>query len=138
MYLARSLSWKGKTCDMVGAIPGDAVMHARPQGRGYVRLQTTENLPWPLDQTTREIAAHEFHYSALENLQPPAEYAFKVLRGTGIDGHNDGYIYKNLLACYTHQRTTRSNRWTEHFTSFVAACARERAKNTVKNTQFKG
>jgi cobyrinic acid a,c-diamide synthase len=46
MYLSRSISWQGRTAAMVGAIPGDAVMHARPVGRGYVQLQETGALPW--------------------------------------------------------------------------------------------
>ena len=47
MYLARSLRWKGQQCEMVGVIPGDIIMHERPQGRGYVRLEETGNAPWP-------------------------------------------------------------------------------------------
>ncbi|HHJ17575.1 MAG TPA: cobyrinate a,c-diamide synthase [Gammaproteobacteria bacterium] len=126
MYLTRRLTWKDRSSDMVGIIPGDAVMHERPQGRGYVRLATSEDFPWPGAGTGTEIAAHEFHYSALENLQDPEHWAFRVLRGAGIDGRHDGYVYRNLVACYTHQRTTRSNRWTQHFLDFVATCkARE-------------
>jgi len=129
MYLARSLRWNDKSCEMVGAIPGDAVMHKRPQGRGYVRLRETAALPWPAtEDAAHEIAAHEFHYSAIENLQPPEHYAFEVLRGAGIDGHSDGYVKQNLLACYTHQRTTRANRWTERFLSFVADCKSRRSQ----------
>ncbi len=123
MYLARSLRWNNSSCEMVGSIPGDVVMYPRPQGRGYVRLRETGALPWHASgQDNTEISAHEFHYSALENLQPPQAYAFDVLRGAGIDGQHDGYVYKNLLACYTHQRTTRRNRWTERFLRFVASC----------------
>ncbi|MCO6413389.1 MAG: hypothetical protein J5I92_11680, partial [Thiogranum sp.] len=88
-------------------------------------------LPWPGEQPQAQIAAHEFHYSSLENLQPPAAWAYEVLRGAGIDGHHDGYIYRNLLACYTHQRTTRSNRWTERFLRFVADC-----KSRQNNSEF--
>jgi len=123
MYLARSLRWNDARCEMAGAIPGDVIMHRRPQGRGYVRLKATAGLPWSGSANNdAEIAAHEFHYSALENLDPPRTYAFDVLRGAGIDGRHDGYVYKNLLACYTHQRTTRHNRWTERFLGFVASC----------------
>jgi len=125
MYLARSLSWHDKTCDMVGVIAGDVVMHERPQGRGYVRLMETAALPWPAADRKGEIAAHEFHYSALVNLHSTEPFAFDVLRGTGIDGRFDGYIYKNLLACYTHQRNTRNNRWVERFLRFVANCRRQ-------------
>jgi cobyrinic acid a,c-diamide synthase len=127
MYLARSLRWNDAYCEMAGVIPGDVVMHQRPQGRGYVRLQATAAQPWHgKDDDGAEIAAHEFHYSALENLASPRAYAFKVLRGAGIDGRHDGYVYKNLLACYTHQRTTRHNRWTERFLRFVASCKAQR------------
>ncbi|HHH43206.1 MAG TPA: cobyrinate a,c-diamide synthase [Gammaproteobacteria bacterium] len=133
MYLARSLTWKGKTCAMAGVIPADAVMHDRPQGRGYVRLETTPAFPWPL-AAGQEIAAHEFHYSALEQIPSLEQYAFKVLRGTGLDGKHDGYLYKNLLACYSHQRSTRSNPWTQHFLAFVAQCkATARAPDNAAN-----
>jgi cobyrinic acid a,c-diamide synthase len=121
MYLARSLTWKGKTCKMANVIPGDAVMHEHPQGRGYVRLETTTGFPWQ-PGAGKAVAAHEFHYSALEQLEAPETYAFKVLRGAGVDGEHDGYVYRNLLACYSHQRTTRSNRWTQHFLEFVVQC----------------
>ena len=133
MYLARSLRWKDNSSEMVGVIPGDVVMHTRPRGRGYVRLKATSGLPWPhAAETGAEIAAHEFHYSALENLEPPEAYAFEVLRGTGINSRYDGYVYKNLLACYSHQRTTRTNRWTEHFLNFVADCKSKRSSSDFR------
>jgi cobyrinic acid a,c-diamide synthase len=123
---------------MVGSIPADTVMHSRPQGRGYVRLLPTAAHPW--DATARaaaEVCAHEFHYSALENLQAEEDgYAFRVIRGTGIDGRHDGFVYKNLLACYTHQRTTWSNRWCEHFLRFVSDCKlRRHSTDNRKSTQ---
>jgi cobyrinic acid a,c-diamide synthase len=131
MYLARSLRWKDNSCEMVGVIPGDVVMYTRPRGRGYVRLKVTSGRPWPhTAETGGEIAAHEFHYSALENLEAPEAYAFEVLRGTGINSRHDGYVYKNLLACYSHQRTTRTNRWTEHFLNFVSNCKSQQGENT--------
>jgi len=137
MYLARSLTWRGTTCSMVGAIPGDTIMHQRPQGRGYVRLTPTAAHPWPgTDIDPSPICAHEFHYSSLDNLEADNRFAFDVLRGAGIDGSHDGYIYKNLLACYTHQRTTRSNRWAQHFLDFVANCkSRQISATTGQSTQ---
>ncbi len=127
MYLARSISWKDKCCPMVGAIPGDVVMHERPQGRGYVRLRETGNSPWPSDADgPKEIAAHEFHYSALENLDRDLVYAYEVLRGIGIDGNSDGIVYKNLLANYTHMRDVAGDRWVKRFLAHV---------RSVKNKQ---
>ena len=120
MYLSRSISWKDKICSMVGVIPGDIVMHERPQGRGYVRLRETSNAPWPREsEESPEIAAHEFHYSALENLDSDLVYAYEVLRGTGIDGSHDGIVYKNLLANYTHFRDVAGNRWIRRFLAQV-------------------
>ncbi len=129
MYLARSIEWQhdGKTqkCSMVGSLDADIIMEKRPQGRGYVQLQETENSLWPsLEKDSSQqpvIFAHEFHYSRFSNLDNNVKFAYRVKRGTGIDGKSDGYIYKNLLANYTHQRNTRNNPWAERFISFARA-----------------
>ena len=120
MYLSRGIKWKDKRADMVGIIPADTVMHSKPQGRGYVRMEKTAIFPWQHKLGDNKIIkAHEFHYSSLENLEDTGGFALKVLRGTGIDGEYDGIVYKNLFACYTHQRNTRSNPWVESFTDFI-------------------
>jgi cobyrinic acid a,c-diamide synthase len=127
MYLSRSLSWKGKRCAMAGAIPADAVMHDTPQGRGYVRLEETQHHLWGNSATQnlkKEIAGHEFHYSALQNIDPSVKFAYRVKRGSGIDGRHDGIVYKNVLACYTHLRDTHLNHWTQRFINFVIRCKR--------------
>lgn len=127
MYLARSLKWKGQQADMVGIIPGDAVMYAKPQGRGYVQLEETESMPWPSVPTSPELVqAHEFHYSRLENLSVAGQYAYKVKRGQGIDGEHDGWLYKNLLASYTHLRHTHRYPWAQRFVEFVRKQMQER------------
>ena len=123
MYLARSLSWKGKTCEMVGVIPGDVVMHDKPVGRGYARLAESGASPWHQEDDAKyiEIAAHEFHYSSLENLPSNTRFAYKVLRGHGVDGLHDGIIYKNLLASYTHLRSLKGYNWAARFVDWVRA-----------------
>lgn len=122
MYLSRSLSWHGQRCDMVGALPADTLMHAKPQGRGYVRLRETAQYPWPHADTTSpklEVRAHEFHYSSLENLPPDLHYAYEVVRGAGIDGRHDGIVYRNVLACYAHMRDLSGHHWTRRFVEFI-------------------
>ena len=120
MYLARNIQWQGQQHQMVGILPGDVVMHERPQGRGYIRLHATTNSPWPVNtDSDQEICGHEFHYSALENLPDNLTYAFDVKRGTGIDGKHDGIVYKNLLANYAHLRNTRQSPWVHGFIHFV-------------------
>lgn len=127
MYLARSLKWKNQQAEMVGIIPGDAVMYSKPQGRGYVHLEETEAMPWPRTAShSEQLQAHEFHYSRLENLSVAGQYAYKVKRGQGIDGEHDGWIYKNLLASYTHLRHTSRYPWAQRFVEFVRNQAKER------------
>ena len=122
MYLARSIAWKGKTRRMVGAIAGDIVMHDKPVGRGYVILQPTAAHPWPGAQAApAPLHAHEFHYSSIEQLPADTRYAYEVKRGHGVDGSNDGIIYKNLLASYTHLRATAGCDWPARFVQFVRA-----------------
>ena len=124
MYLSRSLEWQGKKAEMVGIIPADTVMYEKPQGRGYIRLKETSDHPWsgigPIPDEV--IAGHEFHYSALENLDPTPGFAYRIVRGTGIDGQNDGIVYRNMLACYAHLRDTSSNHWARRFVQFVRRC----------------
>ncbi|MBT3702047.1 MAG: cobyrinate a,c-diamide synthase [Alphaproteobacteria bacterium] len=121
MYLARQITWRGKTSDMVGVIGADVVMEERPVGRGYVRLSETDGGLWPItgSASDAEIPAHEFHYSRLENLDPGTRFAYEVKRGTGVDGVNDGIVYRNLLASYAHFRDVEDNQWTSRFVDFV-------------------
>ncbi len=124
MYLARSLSWQGRTCRMVGAIQADALMHERPVGRGYVELEPTTRVLWTqaAPGTTRTLRGHEFHYSSLENLDPQTRFAYRVLRGHGVDGHHDGIVVHNLLASYSHLRSVDGAGWPQGFAAFVRSC----------------
>lgn len=122
MYLAREIRWRDKTCQMVGAIGADALMHDMPVGRGYTRLIENGNNPWGLtvpDNEKAEFPAHEFHYSSLENIDPDIIFAYAVKRGMGIDGKRDGIIYKNLLASYVHLRDVDQNHWATRFIEFA-------------------
>jgi len=121
MYLSRSIRWDAERYGMVGVIPGDIQMHAKPQGRGYVRIREVKDFIWPSPDSYREHQAHEFHYSSLENFSPDSDYrfAYEVIRGHGINGSHDGIIYKNMLACYTHQRHVKNNPWVKRFIDFV-------------------
>ena len=125
MYLARSIQWNKESCEMVGCIDADIIMEKTPQGRGYVQLQETENNPWPKPASwtsDKIINAHEFHYSRFKTVDKNVQFAFHVKRGTGINGKSDGYVYKNLLANYTHQRNTWNNPWAQRFMDFARTC----------------
>ncbi|TXH67747.1 MAG: cobyrinic acid a,c-diamide synthase, partial [Thiothrix sp.] len=98
----------------------------KPQGRGYVHLEETTVMPWPKLAVDLQLQAHEFHYSRLENLSEQGHYAYKVQRGQGIDGEHDGWVYKNLLASYTHLRHTQAYPWALRFMEFVRKQRQER------------
>ena len=127
MYLARSITWKGRTARMVGAIPGDAVMHARPVGRGYVHLRETAAMPWPgAAIRDGQIRGHEFHHSSLENLDADVAFAYRVDRGHGVDAVHDGVLVHNLLASYTHLRSAAGTHWAPRFLDFARGASRRR------------
>jgi len=126
MYLSRSITWQGRTARMVGAIPGDAVMHERPVGRGYVHLQQTAAMPWGGDRA-EALRGHEFHHSSLENLDPTVAFAYRVQRGHGIDGVHDGVLVHNLLASYAHLRSAAGASWAPRFVDFVRRQRKARA-----------
>ena len=134
MYLARTLTRDGQSFKMVGAIPGDVVMHERPVGRGYVNLGETAAFPWPAAPAGGPaVRAHEFHYSSLENLPADLQCAYTVKRGHGIDGRRDGIVVHNVLASYAHLRSAGGNAWAARFVGFVrhADYHRSRKDNIV-------
>jgi cobyrinic acid a,c-diamide synthase len=116
MYLSRSISYRGETRAMVGALPCDVTMHRRPKGHGYVILETTGLAPWLA--AGREVRAHEFHHSTVANLGKVA-FAYRLKRGEGIDGSHDGLLHKNVLAAYTHLHAAGDPQWARSFVSFV-------------------
>lgn len=127
MYLTRSLRWNDAVYQMVGALPADCVMHARPVGRGYVELQTTPDMPWPSGTACPELApgrlrGHEFHHASLESLGDELKFAYRVCRGHGVDGQRDGLVYRNVLASWAHLRQGAGSAWTECFAAFVRQC----------------
>jgi cobyrinic acid a,c-diamide synthase len=130
MYLARSITWRDKTRPMVGAIPGDIVMHEKPVGRGYAIIEPTHAHPWWSNSEESRfsasapptIHAHEFHHSEIRGLPPDQRYAWRVKRGHGIDGQHDGILRHNLLASYIHLRATAGCDWPARFVDFVRRC----------------
>jgi cobyrinic acid a,c-diamide synthase len=120
MYLSRDLMQAGTAWPMVNVIPASVVMSRKPQGRGYVILEPRPGHPWyRKKKPTRAIHAHEFHYSSLEYLDGDLDYGYAIKRGTGIDGMNDGIIRHNLVASYTHLRSTDLHSWVDDFVSFI-------------------
>jgi len=117
MYLSNQITSDNQSYSMVGVIDADTIMTKKPIGRGYVQLESLEDHPW--EGVSEKIYAHEFHYSKLENIDQNTRYAFKVLRGVGVDNMQDGIIKYNLLASYTHLRNIAGNQWVDQFVNFI-------------------
>ncbi len=124
MYLSRKIRNGEAEGPMVGAIAADAVMHRRPQGRGYMTVTDTAAHPWPSAPSPAPIAAHEFHYARLENIAAPLRHARAVSRGHGVDGRHDGIILHNTLAGFCHLRNTAADPWVARFVAFARRHAR--------------
>jgi cobyrinic acid a,c-diamide synthase len=100
MYLSRTLrDFDGKMYDMVGIIPGDAVMSRTHMTLGYRELTLTQS--GLLGEKGMRIRGHEFHYSHLENLGD-VDYVGRITDARGIDCRGDGIIFNNVVALYTH------------------------------------
>ena len=119
MYLCRSIQWDGESADAVGFFDADAVMHKKPQGRGYARFRRKDNHPWGASDT--EMQAHEFHYARIAN-SSDTEFCRTVTRGFGTDGKQDGLRKANTLAGFIHLKHTSSTPWVTDFLDFVKRC----------------
>jgi len=111
MYLGRSLhTLDGQSYPMVGLLPHDFLMGKSPQGHGYTILEVAG--PNPYFPSGTRLKGHEFHYSRLQpEPGPEANLVFRLTRGAGICGHRDGFVYKNVLATYTHLHALGSPDW---------------------------
>ncbi len=128
MYLGESLWVNEKAYPMVNAVPVDFVLEKRPQGHGYTLLEVVE--PNPYYPPGRTIKGHEFHYSrAVITSESEIRFAFKVLRGHGLDGRRDGLFKNRLLASYTHVHAGGDPEWARGLFD-VAACEHIRRKNS--------
>ncbi|MBI4777897.1 hydrogenobyrinic acid a,c-diamide synthase (glutamine-hydrolyzing) [Candidatus Desantisbacteria bacterium] len=97
MYLSGGISYNGIIREMVGALPCDVEVFAKPQGHGYVIMEQTGDAPWSgFDGQGR---GHEFHYSRICNPQG-LTFAYNIIRGKGVNGKCDGIVYKNVIAGY--------------------------------------
>ncbi|MBE8190378.1 MAG: cobyrinate a,c-diamide synthase [Candidatus Thioglobus sp.] len=113
MYLSKRI----ENYPMVGVIDADCKINKKPIGRGYVQLAPSENHPWK--NVSKHIFAHEFHYSKLENIAKNTNFAYRILRGVGVNGKSDGILLHNLLATYSHLRNVGGNFWVEQFVNFI-------------------
>ena len=128
MYLCQSIRWRGQRHDMVGVIPCEIEIPPKPQGHGYIQVETTNDNP--LFPQGLKLWGHEFHYSRFSkpcNLK----HGYRVKYGHGIDGKVDGIVYKNVFATYTHLNALGVPQWAE---AFVSLALRDRKRRCTPST----
>lgn len=122
MLLAQYLAIGGRSWPMASVFPVGVEWDKRPQGLGYVEGRVTmENPFFPMGMSVR---GHEFHYSrAIGQITG----AMKLDRGTGMGNGNDGLVYRNVWASYTHIFAPAIPLWAPRFVAaarrFAVACS---------------
>jgi cobyrinic acid a,c-diamide synthase len=110
IYLGESLR-VGETCyPMVGALPVSFGLEKRPQGHGYTVLDVEKKNPFFPVGTI--LKGHEFHYCRVLSCGAGEDrMAFRMKRGTGVDGGHDGLTRMNVLAGFTHLHALGTPLW---------------------------
>ena len=130
MYLGERLSVGSRSYQMVGALPVEFVLQKGPQGHGYTVMEVASpNLFYPVGE---ELRGHEFHYSRPILIGDHGlKFAFRVVRGRGIDGERDGVCRKNVLATYTHVHAAGNPKWAKSL--YMTALAHKKTNNFFKS-----
>jgi cobyrinic acid a,c-diamide synthase len=123
MYLSRRIIWGERSAEMVGALPCDVEVTARPQGHGYVMGEALEGNPFLPAGTI--VRGHEFHHSRIVNWQGDLPTAYRLRRGNGLGGGRDGLVCGNVLAAYTHLHAAGSPGWAQGLLARARAYANE-------------
>jgi len=110
MYLCESLSVDNETYPMTNILAYKVVLHRSPQGLGYGAVEVVT--PNPFYEVGTTLTGHEFHYSSIHpSGNRSGRYAFRVIRGHGIDGTNDGVVHRKVLATYLHVHASGEQKW---------------------------
>ncbi|MEO5339101.1 MAG: cobyrinate a,c-diamide synthase [Magnetococcus sp. MYC-9] len=116
MVLAEKLHWQGHTVPMVGALPIEVSMGRRPQGYGYMEVEGCREGLWP--GLGQRVPCHEFHYSGVTRIGEGVTFAYRVLRGHGVDGRHDGLLFRKVFASYAHIHADGAPGWGRFLAGF--------------------
>jgi cobyrinic acid a,c-diamide synthase len=130
MYLGETLLIGGREYPMAGALPVSFAMVDKPQGHGYTIMDVVaENPYFPVGGTIR---GHEFHHSKIVSLdEKQISFAFRMNRGTGIEGMRDGLCKNQILASYTHIHALGTPQWADALIGRADEYRDQKKKRTV-------
>ncbi len=115
MYLARSLTYEGKTYPMVGALSVQVLMTERLRRFGYVEVQVVVDNVLAMRGTV--LRGHEFHYSEVVGSAQTSYIVRKPSRRKV--SWLCGFTASNLLATYVH---IDFYAYPERLTHFLTQC----------------
>ena len=95
---------------MAGVLPVSFGLEKRPQGHGYTILEVEKENPF-FPVGTR-LKGHEFHYCRVLSCNADKDrLVFRIKRGTGMDGSQDGLTRMNVLGGFTHLHALGTPLW---------------------------
>jgi cobyrinic acid a,c-diamide synthase len=98
---------------MAGVLPLVFGLCKKPQGHGYTVIKVEGKNPF-LHRWEPNSKGMNFIIPVFSNV--PTEkviWFFPCERGSGIKDHKDGFVYKNVLATYTHIHALGTPEWAE-------------------------
>ena len=120
---------------MVGIIPSRVELSEKPEGHGYVVAEVTaENPLLPVGLTVR---GHEFHHSCLMDSRDH-RFAYRMKKGQGIKGKQNGIVYKNLFASYVHLHAFSTPEWARSFVLLASQKSLHLQSDSVKDETHPG
>jgi cobyrinic acid a,c-diamide synthase len=136
IFLSESVEYRGITYPMVGVFPVGLSMEEKPQGHGYMVVETDG--PNAFFKSGTVLRGHEFHYArVLEYKQDKVEMVFKVRRGSGFDFGRDGLVYKNVLASFCHIHALGEREWAKAFVDAALRAANRQDKGAREESSLR-
>jgi cobyrinic acid a,c-diamide synthase len=121
MYLCDSLTTHaGDRHEMLGLVPGCAIMTERLQALGYVEVETAADSV--LGPRGTRFRGHQFRHSRFETGQAPPLYRMTVARNG--ETSPEGYGHANLIASYVHAHWASNPSIAQNFVDHCARAAR--------------
>ena len=110
IYLGESILLEGREYLLAGVFPVRFGLQKKPQAHGYTKLIV--NASNPFYEVGEKIKGHEFRYSKVLSWDgDKRDIAFEMERGVGFMDGQDGLVYKNVLALYTHIHALSTPQW---------------------------
>jgi len=115
MMLSKYIEVENKRYPMAGIFDEGTLMKKSKQGLSYVVAQPTEKHFFLKDN----VKGHEFHYSKMEPLPNKQDFAYRILRGKGINNGMDGLIKNKCIGSYLHVHVGGAPSWASSFLESV-------------------